>query len=192
MSVETILQQRSNNQCELCKSTEDLSVYTVPPGDEGNADENILVCKKCLAQIQKKEEPDAQHWTCLSESMWSEVPAVQVVAWRMLNRFRNESWAADNLDMLYLSDELLSWAKKTGDHESSGEVELHRDCNGAQLFDGDTIVLMKSLDVKGSTLNAKMGTAVKNIRLVADNTEQIEGRIDGMAVIILTKFVRKK
>lgn len=192
MSIETTLRQRSGNQCELCKSTADLSVYTVPPGDESNADENMLVCSKCLAQIQKKEEPDAQHWSCLSESMWSEVPAVQVMAWRMLNRFRNESWAADNLDMLYLSDELLEWAKKTGDHESSGEVELHRDCNGAQLFDGDTIVLMKSLDVKGSTLNAKMGTAVKNIRLVADNTEQIEGKIDGMAVIILTKFVRKK
>lgn len=192
MSVEKVLADRSGNACELCKATENLSVYTVPPGDEGNADESILVCSKCLAQLQKKEEPDAAHWSCLSESMWSEVPAVQVTAWRMLSRFRNETWAADLLDMLYLDDERLAWAKKTGDHESSGEVDLHRDCNGAQLFDGDSIVLMKSLDVKGSTLNAKMGTVVKNIRLVADNTEQIEGKIDGMAVIILTKFVRKK
>ncbi|TND07502.1 MAG: phosphonoacetate hydrolase [Bacteroidetes bacterium] len=185
--------ERSQGQCELCKSSNGLTVYPVPPHSQENADDSILVCEKCLAQLNKKEEPDPGHWSsCLSESMWSEVPAVQVVSWRMLGRFRNETWASDNLDILYLSDELLDWAKKTGDHESSGEIELHRDCNGAQLFDGDTITLMKSLDVKGSTLNAKMGTVVKNIRLVADNTEQVEGKIDGMAVIILTKFVRKK
>ncbi|RXK58889.1 PhnA protein [Lacibacter luteus] len=192
MKTEDVLRQRSGNTCELCKSEQILSIYEVPPQDQANADNCILVCDNCLAQIEKKVELNNSHWNCLTESMWSEVPAVQVVAWRMLNRLRNESWAADNLDMLYLNDEHLAWAKATGDHESDGSVDLHRDCNGAQLLAGDTVVLIKSLDVKGSTLNAKMGTVVKNIRLVPDNTEQIEGKIEGQTIVILTKYVRKQ
>ena len=39
---------------------------------------------------------------------------------------------------------------------------------------------------------AKMGTVVKNIRIVEDNTEQIEGRIEGQQIVILTKYVRKQ
>lgn len=192
MKTEEILRQRSGNTCELCKSAQNLSVYEVPPQDQTNADNNILVCDTCLAQIEKKVELNNSHWTCLTESMWSEVPAVQVVAWRMLNRLRNESWAADNLDMLYLDEENLAWAKATGDHENDGSVDLHRDCNGAQLLAGDTVVLIKSLDVRGSTLNAKLGTVVKHIRLVPDNTEQIEGKIEGQTIVILTKYVRKQ
>ena len=123
--------------------------------------------------------------------MWSEVPAVQVVSWRMLNRLKNETWAMEALDMMYLDDDMLTWAKAMGDHENSADVDLHRDCNGAILQTGDSIVLTKSLDVKGSSLNAKMGTVVKNIKLVVDNTEQIEGKIEGQQIVILTKYVRK-
>ena len=125
-------------------------------------------------------------------SMWSEVPAVQVTAWRMLNRLRNESWASESLDMLYLTDENLTWAKATGDHENDGSVDLHKDSNGHVLQNGDSVVLIKSLDVKGSTLTAKLGTVVKNIRIVEDNTEQIEGKVEGQQIVILTKYVRKQ
>jgi protein PhnA len=124
--------------------------------------------------------------------MWSEVPSIQVVSWRMLNRLREESWASDSLDMMFLDEERLEWAKKTGDHENDLSVDLHKDCNGQILQDGDSVVLIKSLDVKGSTLNAKMGTVVKNIKLVNDNTEQIEGRVEGQLIVILTKYVRKQ
>lgn len=100
----------------------------------GTTEENcILICAKCCSQIEKKEELDSKHWQCLAESMWSEVPGIQIVAWRMLNRLRNESWAMDNLDMLYLDDEKLAWAKATGDHESDGSVDLHKDSNGHVL-----------------------------------------------------------
>jgi protein PhnA len=85
----------------------------------------------------------------------------------MLNRLRNESWAAEAIDLMFFDEPSLSWAKATGDHENSSEVELHRDCNGNQLFDGDNVVLTKTLDVKGSSLNAKLGTVVKGIKLVA-------------------------
>ena len=120
------------------------------------------------------------------------MPGIQVLTWRMLNRFRNESWAMESLDMMYLDDDTLAWAKATGDHDNDGSADLHKDCNGNVLQTGDTIVLTKSLDVKGTTLNAKMGTVVKNIRLVEDNTEQIEGKIEGQVIVILTKYVRKQ
>ncbi|WP_317167666.1 PhnA domain-containing protein [Sphingobacterium mizutaii] len=53
------------------------------------------------------------------------------------------------------------------------------------------MVLIKTLDVKGSSISAKLGTVVKNIRLVPDNTEQIEGKIEGQTIVILTKYLRK-
>ena len=186
------IQERSGSQCELCTASEQLAIYEVPPTERAVAEVEVHLCERCLRQIEKKEPLDSGHWQCLTGSMWSEVPAVQVLAWRMLNRLRSESWAAENLDILYLSEELLDWAKATGDHDNDGEVELHQDCNGNLLENGDTVVLIKSLDVKGSTLNARMGTAVKNIRLVSNNTGQIEGRVEGQLIVILTKYVRKQ
>ncbi len=191
MKQDELLAKRSGNKCELCEATENLKVYEVPPAT-GNMEDAVLVCPKCLAQIEKKEELDSKHWQCLTTSMWSEVAPVQIMAWRILNRLRNESWAAEQLEMLYLDDEKLAWAKATGDHESDGSVDLHKDCYGAVLNNGDTVVLTKSLDVKGSTLNAKLGTVVRNIRVVPDNFEQIEGRIEGQQIVILTKYVRKQ
>ena len=191
MSLQATLTARSNNQCELCNSTSSLSLYEVAFAPHKDEDGCMMICTKCLAQIEKQEELDAAHWTCLTASMWSEVPAVQVTAWRMLNRLRSESWAADNLDMLYLDDEKLAWAKATGDDENDGSVDLHKDASGQVLKTGDTVILTKSLDVKGTSMNVKVGTIVKNIRLVPENTEQIEGRIEGQVIVILTKFVRK-
>lgn len=192
MKTLEILKERSGNQCELCASTDNLSIYDVPPTASNLANREILACETCLDQIEKRAELDANHWQCLSTSMWNENIPVQVVSWRMLNRFRNESWAADLLDMMYLDDENLECAKQTGDHEGDGSIALHKDCNGNILVAGDTVTLIKDLDVKGSTLNAKIGTAVRNIRLVHDNVEQIEGKIDGQMIVILTKFVKKQ
>ncbi len=191
MKQDELLAQRSDNKCELCEARENLKVYEVPPAT-GNMDDAILICLKCTTQIEKKEELDVIHWQCLTTSMWSEVPAVQVMAWRMLNRLRHESWAAENIDMLYLDEEKLAWAKASGDHENDASVDLHKDCFGATLQSGDNVVLTKSLDVKGSTVNAKVGTVVRNIRLVASNTEQIEGKIEGQTIVILTKYLRKQ
>ena len=192
MKLEQALLSRSENKCELCESTDTITVYEIPPQDQSNEENCIIVCNTCLVQIEKKAALDQEHWKCLTSSMWSEVPGVQVVAWRMLNRLRTESWASDQLDMFFLDDERLAGANATGDHENDGSVDLHKDANGQVLQSGDTIVLTKSLDVKGSTLNAKMGTVVKNIRLVENNTEQIEGKIEGQVIVILTKYVRKQ
>lgn len=192
MKLEELLQKRSGGKCELCGSAAGVQLYEVHPQTIRNEENCVMLCSKCIAQIDKKEELDSRHWSVLSDSMWSEVPGVQVIAWRMLNRLRSESWAADNLDMLYLDEEKLAWAKATGDHENEGGVDLHKDAYGAVLQSGDTVILTKSLDVKGSTVNARLGTVIRNIRLVTDNTSQIEGRIEGQQIVILTKYVRKQ
>jgi protein PhnA len=110
----------------------------------------------------------------------------------MLNRLRTESWAADNIEMMYFDDATFEWAKATGDHENDGNVDLHKDANGKVLENGDTIVLTKSLDVKGSTVDARLGTVIKNIRLDLNDTNYIEGKIEGQIIMIKTIYVRKQ
>ena len=191
MKLEEQLIQRNENKCELCQSEDPRKMYTVPPKPADTLENTIIVCETCFSQMEKQEPMDKNHWRCLGTSMWSEVAAVQVVSWRLLNRLSNEGWAMDNLDMMYLDDELLEWAKATGDHTGDASVQFHKDSNGNILQTGDTVTLIKDLDVKGSTINAKVGTAVRNIRLVHDNIEQVEGKIDGQLIVILTKYVKK-
>lgn len=192
MKLENIVKERSGGVCEISGETGNLNFYEVKPTSGNEPERLILISDKALAQIEKREEPDSRYWErILPTSMWSEIPGIQVVSWRMLNRFRNESWAADALEMMYLDEETLEWAKASGDHINDGTVQLHKDSNGNILQNGDTVTLIKDLDVKGSSINAKIGTAVRNIRLVHDNTEQIEGKVDGQLIVILTKFVKK-
>lgn len=191
MSIIDTLKQRSGNTCELCKAAENLSIYNVPPQGESYGEAAIFACKTCQDQLEKKEELSTTHWSCLRDSMWSEVIPVQVVSWRLLNRLKNETWAADLIDQMYLEDDNLEWAKATGDHLESDADDMHRDSNGVLLRSGDSVTLIKSLDVKGSQINAKIGTVVKNIKIVSENSEQIEGKIEGQQIVILTKFVRK-
>lgn len=184
-----ILNNSKIENCQLCKASGDLTVYTVSPADhKGN---EIVVCLSCQDELSKNQ-PDNHYWRFLTEAMWSEIPAVQVLSWRILNKLINENWAVDCLDTLYLDDETLTWAKTYSDAEVKTPDEIHRDSLGNELQSGDTVVLTRTLDVKGSSLNAKMGTVVKNIRLVADNTDQIEGKIDGQTIVILTKYLRKQ
>lgn len=187
------LHARSENKCELCNAVDKLSEYEVPPPSSHTLDNTLLICAKCLAQIDKKEELDHEYWKKISTTgMWNDIPGVQVVTWRMLNRLRDEAWAQEKIDMMYFDEPTLAWARATGDHENDAKVDLHKDSNGNTLQNGDSVILTKSLDVKGSTLNAKLGTVVKNIRLVENNTEQIEGRIEGQLIVILTKYVRRQ
>lgn len=190
MSTEDDLQTRSESKCELCSATDALGVYEIPPESDGGADKCVLICNTCKEQINDADKVDANHWRCLNDSMWSQVPAVQVMAWRMLTRLSAEGWPQDLLDMLYLEDDVLSWAKSgLADVEESDVI--HKDSNGAILEAGDTVILIKDLNVKGANFTAKRGTAVRGISLVADNAEHIEGRVEGQRIVILTQFVKK-
>ncbi len=190
MSIENALQTRSESKCELCGETENLGVYEVPPGADGDADKCVLICGTCRDQIDNPDNMDANHWRCLNESMWSDVPAVQVMAWRMLNRLGDEDWVPGLLDMLYLDEAVMEWARAMDEDEDDDAVR-HLDSNGAVLTAGDTVTLTKDLNVKGAGFTAKRGTAVRGISLVHDNPRQIEGRVNGQQIVILTEFVRK-
>jgi protein PhnA len=109
----------------------------------------------------------------------------------MLHKLKSLDWVPDLLDIVYLDDEILAWAKASGDDVNEDDMVKHLDCFGAVLQSGDAVVLTKTLDVKGATFSAKVGTVVRNIRLVQDNPEQIEGKVNGTSIIILTKYVRK-
>jgi len=111
MSTQQILLDRSESKCELCSTTENLSVYEVPPSSDGGADQAVLICNTCKDQIENPDNVDDNHWRCLNDSMWSQAPAVQVIAWRMLTRLSSMVWPQDLLDILYLEDDLLNWAK---------------------------------------------------------------------------------
>ncbi|WNJ18412.1 alkylphosphonate utilization protein [Pontibacter sp. G13] len=152
-------------------------------------DDMIVACQTCRAQLEAPETMDPNHWRCLNDSMWSETPAVQVVAWRVLSRLSGEGWPQELLDMLYLDEETAAWAMSIED-EMEAQVE-HKDSNGAKLASGDTVVLIKDLNVKGANFTAKRGTAVRNISLVHDNPDQIEGRVNGQQIVILTQYVKK-
>ncbi|MDF0716903.1 PhnA domain-containing protein [Muricauda sp. 334s03] len=185
------LLERSGGVCELSGVADDLVIYEVPPVSTGGLDGSILISTTCKNQIENPETTDANHWRCLNDSMWSEHDAVKVVVWRMLNRLKSEGWPQDLLDMMYLEDETLAWAKATGEDGEEGEKIVHRDVNGNILENGDSVVLIKDLKVKGSSMVAKQGTAVRRISLDHDNAEYIEGKVDGQQIVIITKYVKK-
>ncbi len=189
MTIETFLKERSGSKCELCGNTENLASYEVTGSSSNKGEASIAVCQICLDQINDADSMDVNHWRCLNDSMWSQVPAVQIVAWRMLTRLRAEGWPQDLLDMLYLDDDMLAWAKAGEDDNKSDEIK-HVDSNGVVLEAGDTVVIIKDLNVKGTSFTAKRGTSVRGISLVSDNPEHIEGRVNGQQIVILTKFVK--
>lgn len=189
MNTEQTLLERSNSKCELCAAESKLTVYEVPPVTEASAEQCILICETCREQIEHPENMDMNHWRCLSDSMWTPVPAVQVMAWRLLKRLSNESWAQSLLDMLYLDEENQQWAEAmASDGNDSATPSV--DSNGTILSAGNNVTLIKDLEVKGANFTAKRGTMVKNISLT-DNPEHIEGRVNGVRIVLLTKFLKK-
>lgn len=67
-----------------------------------------------------------------------------------------------------------------------------RDSNGNRLANGDTVVVVKDLKVKGSSIPLKQGTVIRNIRLVEDDAEHVEGHSDKIKGLVLkTCFLRK-
>ena len=164
---------RAGNACEFCGATAGLEAVDVPPAGE------IVLCPAC----REDEVVDASHWRCLEGAAWSAEPAVQLAVWRKLGQL-DQAWATEAREGMMLSDEVQGWT------ETLASVE-HRDSNGALLAQGDTVVLIKDLVVKGANFTAKRGTAVRRISLVADNAAQIEGKVEGQRIVILTEFVKK-
>lgn len=185
--VEKKLKERSGSKCEISGLEDDLAVYTVAPKTEESTENSLLISQKLKNQIENPETTNPDDWRGLNESMWSEHLPVQIVSWRMLTRLKNY----DMLDMMYLDEEALEWAKATGEGEDEEGKIIHKDSNGNILKDGDSVVLIKDLDVKGAGFTAKRGAAVHNIKLVWDDATLIEGRVENQSIYILTQYVKK-
>lgn len=82
----------------------------------------------------------------------------------------------------------FEWTENDG--EAAEETMSVKDANGAVLQDGDTVVLIKDLKVKGSSMVIKQGTKVKGIRL-QEGDHNIGCKIDGSAMNLKSEFVKK-
>ena len=101
---------------------------------------------------------------------------------------------SDDDDYVYdeASGEWLPVGEARARAEAANALPQAKDAVGNVLNDGDSVVLIKDLPVKGAGFTAKRGTAVRGISLVADNAGHIEGRVEGQRIVILTEFVKKK
>ncbi|MDP7591183.1 MAG: PhnA domain-containing protein [Litorilituus sp.] len=188
MATEQALKQRSNDCCELCTSTDSLCVYPVPPTSDLSAQQCVYVCSNCLSQIEEEGKLDLNHWRCLNDSMWNQEPAVQVISYRMLHKLSAESWAQDALDIIYLENDVRTWAEQgIAAALTNGPT---RDSNGAELQDGDNVTLIKDLKVKGANFTAKQGTMVRGISLT-ENPEHIEGKVNGTRIVLVAAYLKK-
>jgi len=176
------LEKRSNGVCELCGSDDGLSAFEVKPSDDSD-EKSIYICSSCKTQIESGEL-DENHFNCLNDSMWSETPAVAVMSYRLLNALGRQ----DLVDMMYMEDDVKAWAEAGLPDENA---LVYKDANGVTLQAGDTVVITKDLDVKGTGFTAKRGTAVRNISLVANDDKHIEGRVNGVKIHILTCYLKK-
>ena len=73
---------------------------------------------------------------------------------------------------------------------SAEENTVAKDSNGAELFDGDAVTVIKDLKVRGSSMVIKRGTKVKSIRLT-DNSEEVDCKIEGSSIVLKTCFLKK-
>lgn len=92
---------------------------------------------------------------------------------------------------LYICPECAHEWGKSAEAESAESAKIVRDANGNVLQDGDTITVIKDLKVKGSSSVVKVGTKVKNIRLV-EGDHDIDCKIEGFGAMKLkSEFVKK-
>ncbi|HTE27884.1 PhnA domain-containing protein [Flavitalea sp.] len=183
-SITVKLNERSNGLCELCTTETAEMAYAVSPKNNDAIENEVALCNTCVEALASKEA--AAHWQVLGGSIWNVEPSVQALSYRILKQYDDQEWANEILTSVELDEKVINWAMNAF-HVS----EVHKDSNGAELSNGDTIVLTQGLNVKGANFMAPKGTIVRKIRLVPDNTDQIEGKINEQTIVILTKFVRK-
>ncbi|PWI32196.1 alkylphosphonate utilization protein [Vibrio albus] len=188
MATEATMLERCGSKCELCGAETELSPFVVAPHTQVTVDHAAMLCDTCKSQIEDPETMDANHWRCLNDSMWSQVPPVQVLAWRQLKRLsEKEGWAMDLLDMMYLEEDVANWAAIGMDDDE----EKPRDVNGVELKKGDDVTIIKDLPIKGSSQVIKQGTVVRGISL-ADDPKLVSGKANGQSMYIIAEYTRKK
>ncbi|MFF2911620.1 zinc ribbon domain-containing protein YjdM [Paenibacillus sp. NPDC057934] len=100
-------------------------------------------------------------------------------------------YAYEDRGMLVCPECGHEWSPGAEAEHDSEETKVIKDANGNVLSDGDTVTVIKDLKVKGSSLVVKIGTRVKNIRLV-EGDHDIDCKIDGFGAMKLkSEFVKK-
>lgn len=108
------LARRAKSKCELTGvSGVPLKPYEIPPVEkEPVIERTLLLSEACHEVLDHPERLRGREWQCLAEVVWSEQPATQVVAWRMLQHLaKQEDWASEALDKVFLDAEVEVWAK---------------------------------------------------------------------------------
>lgn len=159
--------------CGLCGSDANVSEFQIKPTDK-----SVLLCEVCKTQIESKNL-DENHFNCLNDSMWSEDSSIKILTYRLLKELNR----GDLLDMMYLEEDELNIANY--------EEEILKDSNGNILQDGDSVSVIKDLEVKGAGKTVKRGTTVKNIRM-CDVAGHVSCKVDGIGSIYLkAEFLKK-
>jgi len=165
--------------CAICGADTQTAKYQVKPKEC-----SIDICELCLSQINQQDPKklDTDHLRCLDNAMWSESEAVKVVVYRLYVKLCDQ----DKLDMIYLDDETLNWAKQ------DESLDIHKDAHGVVLNHGDTVTIIKDLPVKGAGFVAKQGLVVKNISLNKSDSSLVLGKINGTAIYLKCSFIKKR
>jgi protein PhnA len=183
MAIGERITERSDGLCELCSNLTAEHEYIVSPGKD-TLEYQVALCDTCFNALE--ENGNADYWRFLEGSIWSEIPSVKALSYRQLYKIKDAGWAADVLNSVDVDDNVIQWAMKAFEIP-----DIHLDAFGNALEDGDNVVLTQALKVKGANFTASKGTVVKRIKLVKDNTEHIEGKINDQTIVILTKYVKK-
>lgn len=175
--------------CLLCAATADLAQVTIAPR-RTPADE-VSLCAACRSHLDGSALRDAERSGFLRDTIWSTDEVTQALSWRMLKRLGKAPWANELLDQVWLDEALAGWAAAgLSEAASEDQAPLVRDSNGSPLAEGDAVTLIKDLEVKGAGFTAKRGTMVKGIHLTND-PGLVEGRVNGMTIVLKTQFLKK-
>jgi len=108
------LARRAKSKCELTGAAGvPLRPYEVPPVPaEPELDRILLLSEPCHEALARPTSIDSRNWRCLGEAVWSDFPALQVVAWRLLNHLApRDAWAREVLATVELEPDLEEWAR---------------------------------------------------------------------------------
>lgn len=109
------LARRSKSRCELSgASGVPLRIYEIPPAPaEPDIDHCLMLCDEVIDQLNHPKSIQPDSWRILGELIWSELPAQQAMAYRLLLHLSTKApWAASILEDAYLDDTIIEWAKK--------------------------------------------------------------------------------
>jgi len=108
------LARRARSKCELCESAGvALAVHEVVPAEKVPSVERCaFLCAECAKQMSDPRRfENGEHWRCLAKTVWSEIPAVQVLALRGLRRMADsQAWAREAVQEIYVDAEVEVWA----------------------------------------------------------------------------------